>query len=258
MAGYYLDTPEGRNEVAEKWPTFPMVYHEAQSWLKHMLHEERLIISDINLLPGSLPALEVWMKQIRTRFPNDAIVLMGDNFAQYQLETPDPSDTARAKAKSQFIKRLANNYQACMFITAELAKDSLKPGVRPKVAAIIGTQGLAYDSDCSAGIYNDLKDRGDSADLVWLDPNELVPTSNGEGHLLMAPRRKPVLEMVVDKNKLSDWDGSIFFEFDNVTAELRECNENEQALFRERAAAVTSKTAAAAINGSSSPNRAPF
>ena len=79
MAGYYLDTPEGRNEVAEKWPQFPMVYHEAQSWLKHMLHEERLIISDINLLPGSLPALEVWMKQIRTRFPNDAIVLMAAN-----------------------------------------------------------------------------------------------------------------------------------------------------------------------------------
>lgn len=259
MSGYFLKNIDGRNEVAEKWPQFPSIYNESQAWLKQMIQDERLILTDINTLPPSLPALEGWLKTIRRRFPHDAIVCMGDNFSQYQLDTPDTSESSRAKGKSQFIKRLANTYQACMMITAELAKDSLKPGVRPRVGNIISTQGVAYDSDCSAGIYNDLKDRNDAADLVWLDPHEIVPTMDPDsGCVVLAPRRKPILEMVIDKNKLSDFDGSIFFEFDMVSAELRECNEADQAIFRERAAVVTSKSMASSIGGSNAPNKIPF
>src|ERR1017187_4526074 len=83
--GYYTGSHAGREEVAEKWPHFPEIYAESQAWLQHQINEERLIIADINLLAGSLPALEGWLKSIRKRFPNDAIVCMGDNFALYQL-----------------------------------------------------------------------------------------------------------------------------------------------------------------------------
>jgi len=74
----------------------------------------------------------------------------------------------------------------------------------------------------------------------------------------MAPRRKPILEMVIDKNKITDFDGAIWFEFDQTSAELRECTDSEQASFRVRAEAVTSKSLAAAIGGSNAPNKSPF
>jgi hypothetical protein len=131
--GYYTGSHAGREEVAEKWPHFPEIYAESQAWLQHQINEERLIIADINLLAGSLPALEGWLKSIRKRFPNDAIVCMGDNFALYQLDVASDSEAVRARQKSQFVKRMGNAYQTCMLMTAELTKESLKPGIRPRL-----------------------------------------------------------------------------------------------------------------------------
>ncbi len=142
---------------------------------------------------------------------------------------------------------MANVYQTCMFMTAELTKESLKPGIRPRSGSIMGTQSVAYDADCNLGIYDDLKDRGDAADLVWHDPREVVLTASEEGTPMLAPRRKPVLEVVVDKNKITDYDGCIYYEFDMVSAQLKECSENEQAIFREKAADLFQKSAASEI-----------
>jgi DNA primase len=255
-SGFYLKG-DGRPIIAEKYPDFPQIYYESQKWLQQMISDEKLVLADINLLPGSLPALESWLKIIRQRFPNERIVCMGDNFALYQLEVESDSEAVRARRKSMFVKRLANEYQACLFMTCELTKESLKPGMRPRMGNIKDTQGVAYDADANLGVYNDLKDRGDSADLVWGDPNELVRVSV-EGVEQMAPRRKPVLELVCDKNKLSDYDGCIYYEFDQVTAEMRECSESEQAIFRARAEKITSRTIAAQIGNSSAPYRQQF
>src|ERR1035438_10600332 len=86
-----------------------------------------------------------WLKSIRKRFPNDAIVCMGDNFALYQLDVASDSEAVRARQKSQFVKRMGNAYQTCMLMTAELTKESLKPGIRPRMGNIKDTQGVAYE-----------------------------------------------------------------------------------------------------------------
>ncbi len=67
--GYYSRSHEGQDEVAEKWPEFPKVYRESKEWLAHNLENERLIVADINLLAGSLPALEGWLRTIRSGSP---------------------------------------------------------------------------------------------------------------------------------------------------------------------------------------------
>jgi hypothetical protein len=247
-AGYYLNDPDGKLFVADHYPEFPDVYYQAQAWLQGVTSEERLILADINLLGGSLPALEIWLKQIRQKFPNQPIVCMGDNFALYQLEVNSDSEPVRARQKSMFVKRLANEYDICMYMTMELTKDALRPGVRPRIGKIKDTQGVAYDADCNLGVYNDLKDRGDSADIIWNDPIDLEKVVV-DGAVQIAPKRKPVLEIVVDKNKITEYDGAIYYKFDPASARLVECDEAEQAAYRARAEAITSKTIAAEIGG---------
>lgn len=229
-AGYYRSIDQ----------EFDAVYAKAKRWFDNLIETERLILADVTILPAAIAALEVWVRSIRSKFPNDSLIVMGDNFAQYQL--PGFEGERLDREKSMALKRIANEYHVTIMVTTELPKGSLKPGIRPRMHNIKGTSGIAYDVNANIGVYNDLKDLGEASELVWAGPMETITAASGEN--IESPRRMPIIELVIDKSKLSSFDGSIFYRLDPESGHMDECPPEEQSEFREKVAATSIPNAA--------------
>jgi hypothetical protein len=119
-------------------------------------------------------------------------------------------------------KTLCNTYDVCLTATMELPKASLKPGERPRIMNIKGSAGVSYDSSANIGVYNDLKDFRESAQLVWNDGGVI----------------KPVMEIVFDKSKLdTGFDGNIYYKFYPESGFYEEIPEEEQGQWAAKALA---------------------
>jgi DNA primase len=163
--GYYVQ----RQNLPKDCLNLEEVYHKAMHWLKERLHEERLVVADVSVLPGSLPALEGWIRTMRQKFPNRELQVYGDNFHLYDLPGYEAGEN-KVREMSMFIKRVSTQQHCTIICTTELPKSSLAPGMRPRIANIKGTSGVGYDAVANFGIYNDLKDRADRATMFWSDP----------------------------------------------------------------------------------------
>lgn len=233
-AGYYLEN------IPDNCPTFPEVYREAVAWLNKQVDDEKLILADVSVLGKSLISLDGWVKNLRQRFPNKKLVFMGDNFHLYDLPG-FKKDAEGLKEMSSYIKTMCNKYDAVGIFTMELPKDSLKPGIRPKIQNIKGSGGMAYDGNVNFGVYNDLKDMKERSDIFWTDPSDLENKITADGTEVSVPKKKPILEIVIDKSKISSFDGSIFFRMDPVTGRIEECSLSEQEMLVQKVASSTSK-----------------
>lgn len=231
-SGYYL---KNLDKIPPRYKDFEDVYQKAQTWLSNVVNTERLILADVAGLPGSLPALEQWVRGIRAKFPNKSLVVMGDNFHLYDLPGYEPGE-AKTREMSMFVKRLTTQHHCTIIMTAELPKASLRAGERPRLANIKGTSGVAYDANANFGVYNDMKDYGEErCKLFWADPNAMLETGvDCDGQEVGAPRR-PIIEIVIDKSKISDFDGSIFFRLNPATGHMDECLDAEQKDMRTKA-----------------------
>lgn len=230
-AGYYLNNLD---KIPYRYRNFDKVYQQAQAWLTNMMQSERLIVADVAGLSPQLPALEGWVRSIRAKFPQRSLVILGDNFHLYDIPGMEPGE-AKTREMSMFVKRLTTEHHCTIMMTAELPKSSLRAGERPRLANIKGTSGVAYDANANFGVYNDMKDWGEhKCKLYWQDPEAPSEGVDSHGNDLGSPRR-PIIEVVIDKSKISDFDGSIFFRLNPVTGKMIECEKGEQDSMREKA-----------------------
>jgi hypothetical protein len=211
VAGKFLKQDEG----------FKKVFYEAKDWAKGMIASERLIPLDVTMLHRSLPALEAKVRSLRIQYPSKPMVVISDNFHLYSDGTGAPDGEAKTRNLSMGFKTLVNTYDVCLLATMELPKGALKPGERPRMINIKGTAGAAYDSSGNVGVYNDLKDFREEANLVWKDKDDKL---------------KPVIELVFDKSKLlNGFDGNIYYKFHPESGHLEEIPEMEQATWAAKA-----------------------
>lgn len=223
--GWYSNDFKKAGFSLENYKGFGEAYNQAMDWTREMIERELFIPEDISTLAPSLPALENRIKAIRQKFPERKLVVFGDNFHLYDL--PGFTDgESKTRHMSMFVKGLANKYHATIIMTMELPKMSLTPGVRPRVRNIKGTGGISYDSSLNIGVYNDIKDFGDAAKLVYTDMDHLDPSTG------QCPYRRPVLELVFDKSKINSFDGTIYFDFEPRSGGMEECSMADQITYR--------------------------
>ena len=209
-------------------PEFAACWEQAQKWLGSMIEDERLIMADASTLPATIPCFESWIKALRHQHPDQSLVIFGDNFHLYDLPGVDDGER-KTRLMSSHVKSIANTYHATILMTMELPKESLRPGVRPRVANIKGTSGIAYDANINMGVYNDLKDFPQTSVMTWKDNKDMAEVLMPDGVHNQQPRSKPIMELVFDKVKVdSNFDGSIFHRFNPYSAQLTECTEAEQ------------------------------
>lgn len=230
-SGYWL---KNLDKIPSRYNHFDEIYQQAQAWINSVAINERLILADVSGLAPQIPALEVWIRSIRAKWPNRHLIILGDNFHLYDIPGLEAGE-AKTREMSMYVKRLTTEHHCTIMMTTELPKASLKAGDRPRLANIKGTSGVAYDANANFGIYNDMKDFGaEKCKLYWQDPYGASEGVGAEGEDL-GPPRKPIIELVIDKSKISDFDGSIYFRLDPVTARMEECEDGEQKTYKAKA-----------------------
>jgi hypothetical protein len=214
-------------------PKFRDLYEEAWGWLNARIAEERLIVADMNDLSKDLSGLDLWVKQIASRFSGRPIVVLADNFHHYDLATLQ-KETGPAKQAliSRAAKDVANAHGVGLMMTMELPKDACTPGTRPRYTNLKGSGGMSYDTNANVGVYNDMKDFGQQACLYWEDPNDTEQVPGPQGIVLERPKRKPIIELVFDKSKIHHgFDGVIYYRMDGASGRFEECSSTEQTYY---------------------------
>lgn len=112
--GYYLKHPE---QLPLRYKNFEAVYLQAEAWLSNAINTERLVLVDVNGLPPQLPALEQWLCTLRSKYPNRALIVMGDNFHLYDLPGCEPGE-AKTRDMHMFVKRLTTQYRCTIVMPA--------------------------------------------------------------------------------------------------------------------------------------------
>jgi hypothetical protein len=221
-------------------PNFEEIYPKCKHWLRNLMESERLIVADVNVLPPTFPALGRWVADLRKRFPDKYIVVLEDNFHLLELPGYDAGE-AKIAASSHYVKRMCNNYQVTTIATMEITKSDLAPGKRPVMAALKGSSAIPYDINANWTAYNDLADLMDASQIYWEDSKDRTIEFGPNGEGMEVPTKKPVVEIICDKNKISGFKGTTFFEMKPESGFLKECSTEDQGRFRSKVLAQMSE-----------------
>jgi DNA primase len=201
---------------------------EAEAWLDEMFASQRLIAADTKILPRDLGALTMALRDIRKLFPTRPLIVFGDNFHHYDFRNSSAPSEGEAKTAyiARYGKELTVRYSCTIFMTMELTKKDLDPGVRPRISTLKGSSAMAYEASGNIGVYNDMKDFGPKSLMYWEDPNNLEAVLGPGGITEMKPAKKPIVELVFDKSKIyKGYDGVIYFRLDPRTGRYEECTD---------------------------------
>jgi hypothetical protein len=186
--------------------------------------EQRLVVADTSMLARDLGAFAIWLKDLRRQFPDRPIIGFADNFHHYDIRSGGPSEgEGRLQYIARYAKDLAIKYRCTLVMTMELPKESLKPGVRPRISTIKGSASMAYEASANIGVYNDMKDFGTKSVLTWEDKKDQEVVEGPTGEKITRPKIKPIIELVFDKSKIyRGFDGVIYYKLDPATGRYDE------------------------------------
>jgi hypothetical protein len=112
--------------------------------------------------------------------------------------------------------------------TMELPKDTLRAGIRPKYTDSKNSGGISFDSKVNMNIYQELQDLGDESTLIWKSPDYMQEVTAPDGTPQMVERPLPIVEVIVDKNKVTGQVKTIFYRLEPMCGRVEECSELEQ------------------------------
>jgi DNA primase len=255
--GYYLNDPQGRELAPDN---FHERYFAAKAWLRNMHEEERLIVVDPSILPSDLACLNSWVQDIRKKFPERVLVVVGDNFHLYSMVTEETGEGA-IRAMSRYINdEIVAAQRTTVLFTMEIPKEQLRPGVRPAYTNLKGSGGLSFDAKANCGVYNQLQDYTDAREnvSVWWESSDWMETIvHDDGMQTRECIKKPVIEIIVDKNKISGEVATIFYHLENRSGQMTECCDRKQQEYRTKlAAAAEARNQAERTRGAGRDSRA--
>jgi DNA primase len=234
--GYYMNDPEGRELAPDN---FHERYFEAKAWIRGLHESERLCVVDPSILPSDLACLNAWVQDIRKKFPERVLLVVGDNFHLYSYVTNETGE-AYIRAMSRYINdQIVAGQRTTVLFTMEIPKEQLRPGVRPAYTNLKGSGGLSFDAKANCGVYNQLQDYTDARENVslWWESSDWMETViNPDGVQARVAIKKPVVEVIVDKNKISGETATIFYRLENKSGQMVECCDREQQEYRTRLA----------------------
>jgi hypothetical protein len=207
--------------------------------------------------------LKSWVQDLRKKFPDRALLVVGDNFHLYSLVTNETGE-GYIRAMSRFINEeiVAANRTTALF-TMEIPKEQLRPGSRPTYLNLKGSAGLSFDAKANCGVYNQLQDWCDvpnNVDIWWESSDWMETVTNPDGVQARIAIRKPIVEVIVDKNKITGTKGTIFYRLEDKSGRMVECSDREQQEYRSKLAeaAVAKDKADKSAKGALAGSRAPY
>lgn len=162
-----------------------------------------LVIKDMSH-GKTLAYAQMLVGYFRRRFPDKDIIYFLDNFHKL-ADWQHLEERIRFKRLSSFVKQeIAERFHCAVFATMEYNK--LPPMVRPSNHNLAESVAMEYDSNFIAHLYCELNEHMKAhghADRARIF----------HGHQMGIGDRKPTLEMIVGKNKVTSFKGSLWFDF---------------------------------------------
>lgn len=168
--------------------------------------EGRLIIKDVTH-GGSLAFAEGLIQYYQDKYPDKQVIYFLDNFHKLN-DYKGLDERIRFKAMSQKLKEIACLYHISAFCTVEYTK--LIPGTKPNNNNVAESVQLEYDGNLIMHLFNEVG---------------CLPESFTVCHTAFDWRKEqvylPRVEVIIGKNKISDYKGSFFLDFWPASSDYR-------------------------------------
>jgi replicative DNA helicase len=180
-----------------------IAYRHVSEWIR----EEKLIIKDA-INGTSVEYLGNLIKYYREKYPNRKIVVFCDNFHKLSTESGIEDKRLRTEYISQLVKGYTNKYDCIVFATVELGKMGMheKP---TNAGAIKETGALEYDANLILFLWNSLNSERNK-EVATFDSSVMTYNKDTASYI-HKPVKKPIIEMLVLKNKLSEYKGEFYY-----------------------------------------------
>jgi hypothetical protein len=171
------------------------------------VRDERLIIKD-TVNGNSVEYLGNLIRYYRDKYPNRKIVVFEDNFHKLQTEGGPEDKRIRTEYVSALVKGYTNKYDCIVFATVELGKMGMheKP---TNASSIKETGALEYDANLILFLWNSLNSERNKKIRVF--ESSVMCYNSDLNVYIHKPVKKPIIEMLVLKNKLSEFKGELYF-----------------------------------------------
>lgn len=195
----FVTTDEDREKLEAGWKE-----------IMGLINGNRFSIKDVSQ-GTTLNFAENWIRWNQDKFPDKQIIFFLDNFHKLSDEY-HKDERIRFKHASARIHQMKNKLHISAVCTMEIRKFL---GKRPMLADIAESKQMEFDNNMIGMIYNDMHARRQAADVIWTEEK------NGQ------QVKKPIVEIDVQKNKITDFKGTLYYKFSPEYSVFYECGEEE-------------------------------
>ena len=181
--------------------------------IRKLIMEDKFSIKD-NTHGNTLDFAEGWVRWAKATYPNKKIAFFLDNFHKLEDER-NKDERIRFKHASARIHAMKNKLHFTAICTMELRKFIGSAIQRPSLQDISESKQMEYDNNLIGMIYNDVHYRRHDAKVFWtgMDENDLA--------------KKPVVEIDIQKNKISEFKDILYYKFSPERSKFDECTGEE-------------------------------
>ena len=167
------------------------------SWtnLMQLFNNDKLVIVDSEK-GKSIDFINYMVKTLSEKFPDKRVMMFVDNFHLVSIGGYDEG-RGKYKALSSGMKDICKKYDATIICTVEYTK--IPKGQKPSNNNIAESVALEYDSNCIIHLYSHMHDFLEESDCYFTSGNDC--------------KKYPIIEMIVGKNKISSFKGSLWAKF---------------------------------------------
>lgn len=201
---------------------------EANKTLQDWVRAGRLKLIDAPLSGATWGYADRVVRQVRKDNPTSKIVLFLDNFHNLR-DFPGGDFREKFSELADLIRNTTSRDRIMVFSTVEYTK--LPDRVKPSNNNLAESRKMEYVADGIIHLVNHMHEfRNQLGDckVFWPDANELETIIEEDGSTIQRGTRKPVVEMMFGKSKISSFKGSIYLEFDPERCTFKEGSDRDQ------------------------------
>jgi len=184
-----------------------------------LIESERFLIKDVSQ-GTDLRFGENWIRYMQDRCPDKQVIFFLDNFHKLSDEY-HKEERIRFKHASGRIHAMKNKLHISAVCTMETRKFiGTGTSKRPMLADIAESKSMEFDNNMIGMVYNDMHAKRDEAKTIWVEEID--------GEMV----KKPVVELEIQKNKITDFKGTLYFKMSPEHSRFYECSNAEVGEFR--------------------------
>jgi DNA primase len=189
-------------------------YENGWKSIRSLIESNRFSIKD-NTHGNTLDFAEGWIRWAKETYPGREIAFFLDNFHKLGDER-EKDERIRFKHASSRIHAMKNKLHFTAICTMELRKFiGGSSSQRPVLQDISESKQMEYDNNLIGMIYSDVHAKRQDSKIFW--------TEEIEGEMV----KKPVLEIDIQKNKISEFKGLLYYKFSPEHSKFYECSGEE-------------------------------